>query len=81
MSTRKRTGVETVKAIGADYGRAFLASLITAFLLLSKPVFDLTVSDWKAVGSAALASWLPVVLVALNKNDTRYGRGVPTVTN
>ena len=73
--------METVKAIAADYGRALLASLITAFLLLSKPVFDLTVSDWKAVASAALASWLPVVLVALNRKDKRYGRGVVKPTD
>jgi hypothetical protein len=67
--------VETGKKVAADYGRTLLASLITAFLLLGKPLFDLTGSDWKAVASAAVASWLPVVLVALNPHDTRYGTG------
>jgi hypothetical protein len=62
-----------MKNILADYGRAFLASLITAFLVLGKPLFELSGSDWKAVASAAVAAWLPVVLVALNKNDSRYG--------
>lgn len=71
----------TVKKVAADYGRVFLASIITAFLMLGKPVFDFTAGDWKAVGSAAVASWLPVVLVALNKNDKRYGRGVSKPTN
>lgn len=66
--------METVKKIAADYGRTLAAALITAFLMLGKPVFDLSGDDWKAVASAALASWLPVVLVALNKRDSRYGR-------
>lgn len=65
------------KAILSDYGKAFLASLITAFLLLNKPLFDLNVNDWKALVSAAFAAWLPVILTALNSKDTRYGRGAP----
>ena len=75
MSTLKTPGVETVKRVAADYGRAFMAAIITAFLMLGKPLFDLNGNDWKAVASAAFASWLPVVLVALNPKDTRYGNG------
>jgi hypothetical protein len=60
----------------ADYGKSLLACLITAFLMLNKPLFDLGVEDWKAVGSAAVAAWLPVILAALNKNDDRYGRTI-----
>ena len=63
------------KAVAKDYGRALLASLITAFLILDKPLFDLTLDDWKALASAAIASWLPVILAALNSKDKRYGRG------
>ena len=64
-----------LKAMAWDYGRTFLAALITAFLMLNKPIFDLSVEDWKAVVSAAVASFLPVILSALNRKDTRYGMG------
>ena len=65
--------MKTWKKIAEDYGKAFLASLITAFLILGKNLFDLNVNDWKAVVSAAVASWLPILLVALNPRNTRYG--------
>lgn len=63
------------KCVLGDYGKAFIACIITAFLMLNKPFFNLGLDDWKAVGSAAIASFLPIVLSALNKKDTRYGRG------
>lgn len=64
---------KTTQKVLTDYGQAFLACLITAFMTLGKPLFDLGVQDWKAVFSAAVAAWLPVVLIALKRND-RYGR-------
>jgi hypothetical protein len=64
-----------MKCALADYARAFAASLITAFLVLNKPLLDLSVDDWKAVLSAAVASFLPVVLVALDPKNGRYGLG------
>lgn len=67
--------METVKKVAADYGRTLAAALITAFLMLGKPLFELNSNDWKAVASAAFASWLPIVLVALNPKNTRYGKG------
>lgn len=63
------------KPILWDYCRTFLAALITAFLVMNKPIFDLNVEDWKAVVSAAIASFLPILLSALNGKDSRYGRG------
>ena len=65
---------KTVHMLG-DYGRTFVTALITAFLVMDKPLFDLGASDWKAIVSAAVVSWLPVILVALNPNDPRYGKG------
>lgn len=62
-----------IQAVLTDYGQAFLACLITAFMTLNKPLLNLGWDDWKAVISAAVAAWLPVVLVALKRND-RYGR-------
>ena len=68
------------KSVAWDYARVFLASLITAFMVMNKPIFNLTSDDWKAVVSAAVASFLPIVLSALNKKDSRYGRGSLKVT-
>lgn len=65
----------TMKCALADYARAFAASLITAFLVMNKPLLDLSVDDWKAVVSAAVASFLPVLLVALDPKNNRYGLG------
>lgn len=69
---------KAMKCAIADYARAFAASLITAFLVLNKPIFDLNVDDWKAVVSAAIASFLPVLLVALDPKNNRYGLGRDT---
>lgn len=63
------------KCMWSDYGRTFVTALITAFLVMNKPLFDFGANDWKALASAAVVSWLPVVLVALNPNDPRYGAG------
>lgn len=66
------------KCMWADYGRTLVTAIITAFLVMNKPLFDFGVDDWKALASAAVVSWLPVVLVALNPNDPRYGAGRTT---
>ena len=61
----------------SDYGIAFLSCMITAYMAIGKSVFDLGVDGWKAVVSAAIASFLPVVYVALSKNNARYGITIP----
>lgn len=62
-----------MRNLAIDYGQSLLACFLTAFMTLGKPLFSLGVEDWKAVGSAAVAAWIPVVLIALKPNS-RYGR-------
>lgn len=65
------------KKVLSDYGIAFLSCIITAYMAIGKSIFDLGVDGWKAVISAAIASFLPVVYVALSKNNSRYGITIP----
>lgn len=64
-----------VKAMVGSWARVFLVAVITAFLAMQTPPWDVTGDQWLAVLWAGILSVLPVVLNWLNPNDPRYGRG------
>lgn len=63
----------TVSKVVSDYAAAFISCLIAAYLASGANLFDLGVDGWKGVLASALAAFLPVVYVALNKKNDRYG--------
>lgn len=63
------------KAMLASYGRSLLATALTALLALGKSPIDFTVADWKTALNAVWIAFIPVLIRALNPNDTAFGRG------
>ena len=58
--------MEQAKAVAASWARSFLAAGIATYLAVGW--------DVQAIGNAALAASLPVILRWLNPNDTAFGR-------
>jgi hypothetical protein len=61
-------------AILASYGRSFLAACLSAFIVAGGDVFSLDADGLKTVISAGFAAVLPVLLRALNPNDSAFGK-------
>ena len=55
--------------------KVFLATVLALFLADGADVFSVNVTDLKAWLAAGVAAVVPVVINALNPNDTRYGKG------
>ena len=62
-----------VLAMLGTYGRAFLACVVTTIVAMDVPVVDYTKADVVKLANAVWASFLPVLIRALNPNDTAYG--------
>lgn len=62
------------KAMLASYGRAFLATALTAIFAVGKLPTDFTGADWAAVANAIWIAVIPVVIRYLNPNDPAFGR-------
>ena len=54
---------------------AFLGQLLYAFLHEGVGIFDLNMDMLEKAVTAALVAVLPVIINALNPQDTRYGKG------
>jgi hypothetical protein len=63
---------QMIKALGT-YLRAFLAAVLTAYYASGQTPFSVSSNDLKTFISAGVAAILPVILVAVNPRDDRYG--------
>ena len=65
------------KSALGTYARSLLACFITAIVAVSgdTPIFSLTHNDWLRIANSVWVSAVPVLLRALNPNDTQYGVG------
>lgn len=62
------------KAMLASYGRAFLATALTAVFAIGKLPTEFTSADWFAVANAIWIAVIPVAIRWLNTNDPAFGR-------
>ena len=62
-----------IKSILATYSQALLACVITVMLSLNVTPFTMTSHDWVKVGNAVWASFVPVIVRALNPKDSAFG--------
>lgn len=62
------------KAMLASYGRAFLATALTAVFAVGKLPTEFTQAEWLAVANAIWVAVIPVVIRYLNPNDPAFGR-------
>ena len=61
-------------AIFASYGRALLATSLTAIFAVGKLPFEFTAADWNLVLNAVWIAVIPVLIRALNPGDVAFGR-------
>lgn len=66
---------DQIKAAAFSYGKVLLATVLALFLADGADVFSVDATDLQAWLAAGIAAVLPVVISALDKNDSRYGRG------
>lgn len=68
---------DTKLAMLGTYTRAllalFVAAALGAYLDSGKPVFSITLDDWKTYAAAGIAAAIPVLLRWLNPGDLQYG--------
>lgn len=62
------------KAMLASYGRAFLATALTAIFAVGKLPTEFTQAEWLAVANAIWVAVIPVAIRYLNPNDPAFGR-------
>lgn len=58
-----------------SYVKVFISVLLGLFLADGADVFSVSVTELQTWLSAAIASVLPLIITALNPNDTRFGKG------
>ena len=68
------------KSIALSYLRLFAGGAVTAFVVLDKNVFDLTLLDAKTIVGAGIGAAAVVAANALNPRDKRYGVGAKRST-
>ncbi len=56
-----------------SYVKVFLATILSLFIAEGADVFAVDFADVKTYLSAGLASVLPLIITALDPNDTRFG--------
>ena len=61
------------KALFASYGRALLATVLTAIFAVGKLPFEFTAQDWYGIANAVWIAVIPVAIRYLNPNDTAFG--------
>ena len=60
-------------ALLASYGRALLATVLTAIFAVGKLPFEFTAQDWYGVANAVWIAVIPVAIRYLNPNDEAFG--------
>lgn len=59
----------------ASYGRSFLAAALAAFWATGGDIASLNADSLKTILGAGVAAVLPVIMRALNPNDSAFGKG------
>jgi hypothetical protein len=62
------------KAMLASYGRSFLTAALAAFIATGGDIFSLDLAGLKAIVTAGTVAVLPVLMRALNPNDSAFGK-------
>lgn len=63
-----------LSAAAGTYFRALLVLIITLMATVGKSPWDFSADDWKMVANGVWASFLPVIMRALNPKDATYGK-------
>jgi hypothetical protein len=65
------------KVMLASYGRALIATILTAIFAVSQAVgklpFEFSAQDWYSIANAVWIAVIPVAIRYLNPNDSAYG--------
>lgn len=61
------------KAMLWSYGRALIATVLTAIFAVGKLPFEFTAQDWYGVANAVWIAVIPVAIRYFNKNDSAFG--------
>jgi hypothetical protein len=64
-----------LQSVLATYAQSLLACVITVMMSLNLTPFTMTKSDWVKIGNAVWASFVPVLVRALNPKDSAFGIG------
>jgi len=64
-----------LQSVLATYAQSLLACVITAMVSLNVTPFTMTKADLVKIGNAVWASFLPVIVKALNPKDSAFGIG------
>ena len=64
-----------LQSVLATYAQSLLACVITAMMSLNVTPFTMTHSDFVKIGNAVWASFVPVLVRALNPKDSAFGIG------
>lgn len=64
-----------MKAALLSYVRALLATVLTAIFTVGKLPTEFTSQDWWGVANAVWIAVIPVIIRALDPNDSAFGRG------
>jgi hypothetical protein len=66
-----------LQAVLATYAQSLVACIATAMMTLEVTPFTMTHADLVKIGNAVWASFLPVIVKAVNPKDATYGIGSP----
>jgi len=59
-----------------SYFKVFLTTVLTLFMAKGMTLFNLDIDSLKMLGSAGIASLIPVFINSLNSEDKRYGKKI-----
>lgn len=62
-----------LRSVLATYAQSLLACVITVMMSLNLTPFTMTKADWVKIGNAVWASFVPVLVRALNPKDSAFG--------
>jgi len=62
-----------LQSVLATYAQSLLACVITVMMSLNVTPFTMTKSDWVKIGNAVWASFVPVLVRAMNPKDSAFG--------
>jgi len=62
-----------LQSVLATYVQSLLACVITVMMSLNLTPFTMTKADWVKIGNAVWASFVPVLVRAMNPKDSAFG--------
>lgn len=72
------------KFLNTSYGsylKVFLTTVLTLYLSEGLSIFHMDTESLKMLGSAGVASLIPIVINSLNSEDKRYGKKISKLTD